>query len=50
MRRSANLILARTSDQLARVRDLLLRHLIFGKLRVDVLGIQFPPSPQIECA
>ena len=40
MRRSANLILARTSDQLARVRDLPRRHLIFGKLRADILALE----------
>ena len=44
------LTLARVSDQLAKTRDLLLPRLISGKLRVDNLDIQFPPSMQAECA
>lgn len=43
-------VLARANDQLAKTRDLLLPRLISGKLRVDDLDIQFPPSMQAEHA
>lgn len=42
------LTLACANDRLARTRDLLLPRLISGKLRVDDLDIQFPPSMQAQ--
>ncbi|EIM00472.1 type I restriction-modification system specificity subunit [Rhodanobacter denitrificans] len=39
-------VLLRMSEQLVKTRDLLLPRLISGKLRVDELDIQFPPSMQ----
>ena len=42
--------LSKANDQLTRTRDLLLPRLISGKLRVDKLNIQFPPSMQAESA
>jgi len=43
-------ILSRANDRLSITRDLLLPRLISGKLRVDDLAIQFPPSMQTERA
>nr|WP_299245371.1 restriction endonuclease subunit S [uncultured Halomonas sp.] len=40
------LLLAKASKELAKTRDLLLNRLISGKLRVDDLDIQCPPSMQ----
>ena len=40
--------LSKTNDTLSATRDLLLNRLISGKLRVDDLDIQFPPSMQTE--
>ena len=42
--------LAEENDKLTSSRDLLLNRLISGKLRVDDLDIQFPPSMQEEAA
>ena len=42
--------LARQNEVLKATRDLLLPRLISGKLRVDQLDIQFPPSMQAESA
>ena len=43
-------ILAAQTTHLTRTRDLLLPRLISGKLRVDDLAIQFPPSMATEAA
>lgn len=43
-------VLTLAARNLAKTRDLLLPRLISGKLRVDDLDIQFPPSLQTECA
>jgi len=42
--------IARMNEQLKRSRDALLPRLISGKLRVDQLDIQFPPSMRAETA
>lgn len=47
---SARTELAKTNRNLMRTRDLLLPRLISGKLRVDNLNIQFPPSMQDAAA
>jgi len=43
-------LLVQANQQLTESRDLLLNRLISGKLRVDDLDIQFPPSMQEEAA
>lgn len=43
-------VLQQSTDLLTETRDLLLNRLISGKLRVDNLDIQFPPSMQDEAA
>ena len=42
--------LMKSTAKLSSTRDLLLNRLISGKLRVDDLDIQFPPSMQAEAA
>lgn len=44
------LLLQRQTDQLTKMRDALLPRLISGKLRIDHLDIQFPPSMKVEQA
>lgn len=44
------LVLSKTNLQLAKCRDSLLPRLISGKLRVDHLDIQYPPSMKTELA